>query len=219
MAVDPFEGRLMFLQLLQRLNATVRSQQTAALFAIKNPDLEEDLYSCILEELEGADTNMRANIFFFIETLCDLASRTPEVHYVQMISRDIKTIVDLVVAKSRANTASAARVLDSLRDAGHISSAEAQEVHALLAQRVQDPEENSESKKALSTEEILRRMEEDRERQKILRENIWAIPQPTPEIPNPEFQNDFEIAEPWTDTDRRSADREAARVEAMWLIS
>lgn len=52
MPLDAFEARLAFTDLLRRLNASVQSATKCAQFAIRYKDLSEDLYSCIVEELE-----------------------------------------------------------------------------------------------------------------------------------------------------------------------
>lgn len=49
---DPFEVRMRFTSQLQHLNASVNSAQKAAHYAIKYRDMDEDLHSCILEQLE-----------------------------------------------------------------------------------------------------------------------------------------------------------------------
>jgi hypothetical protein len=50
--MDPFEVRLRFTQHLQHLNASVTSANKAAQYALKYRDMDEDLHSCILEQLE-----------------------------------------------------------------------------------------------------------------------------------------------------------------------
>jgi CTD kinase subunit gamma len=52
MPLDAFEARLTFIELLRRLNASVQSATKCAQFALRYQDLSEDLYSCILEELD-----------------------------------------------------------------------------------------------------------------------------------------------------------------------
>lgn len=52
MMVDPFEVRMRFTAQLQHLSASVTSSQKAAHYALKYRDLDEDLHSCILEQLE-----------------------------------------------------------------------------------------------------------------------------------------------------------------------
>ena len=49
---DPFEVRIGFTRHLQHLNASVMSSQKAAHYALKYRDHDEDLHSCILEQLE-----------------------------------------------------------------------------------------------------------------------------------------------------------------------
>ncbi|KAI0480116.1 CTD kinase subunit gamma CTK3-domain-containing protein [Xylariaceae sp. FL0804] len=49
---DPFEVRMRFSSQLQHLNASTASSQKAAQYALKYKDMDEDLHSCILEQLE-----------------------------------------------------------------------------------------------------------------------------------------------------------------------
>ena len=49
---DPFEVRMRFTSQLQHLNASVTSAQKAAHYALRYRDMDEDLHSCILEQLE-----------------------------------------------------------------------------------------------------------------------------------------------------------------------
>lgn len=50
--MDPFEVRVRFTQLLANLNASVTSATKTAQYAIKYRDMDEDLHSCIIEQLE-----------------------------------------------------------------------------------------------------------------------------------------------------------------------
>lgn len=54
---DPFEVRMRFSSQLQHLNASVSSAQKAAQYAIKYKDMDEDLHSCILEQVERVRSN------------------------------------------------------------------------------------------------------------------------------------------------------------------
>jgi len=53
---DPFEVRMRFTSQLQHLNASTTSAQKAAHYALKYRDMDEDLHSCILEQLERVRT-------------------------------------------------------------------------------------------------------------------------------------------------------------------
>jgi len=115
---DPFEVRMKFTHQLQHLNASVNSAQKAAVYALRHQDMDEDLHSCILEQLEKVvqhqphfshsscarilisslqnNMNNRANIMFFIEQLCDMARRENHLEFVRMVQRDILRIIDAV---------------------------------------------------------------------------------------------------------------------------
>lgn len=96
-AMDPFEVRMRFTTLLSHLSASHTSLQKAAVFALKNREMDEDLHSCILEQLERNSMNNRANIMFFIECLCEMASKEGAVEFVRMMQRDILRVVEAVV--------------------------------------------------------------------------------------------------------------------------
>lgn len=49
---DPFQVRIRFSSQLQHLNASVTSAQKAAQYALKYKAMDEDLHSCILEQVE-----------------------------------------------------------------------------------------------------------------------------------------------------------------------
>lgn len=49
---DPFEVRMRFTKQLQLLNASVNAAQKAAQYALRHRDMDEDLHSCIVEQLE-----------------------------------------------------------------------------------------------------------------------------------------------------------------------
>jgi CTD kinase subunit gamma len=63
--MDPFEVRVRFSQHLQHLNASVTSANKAAQYAIKYRDMDEDLHSCILEQLERVGLNLKELKFGF----------------------------------------------------------------------------------------------------------------------------------------------------------
>lgn len=54
--MDPFEVRMRFTSQLQHLSASATAAQKAANFALKNREMDEDLHSCILEQLEKVVT-------------------------------------------------------------------------------------------------------------------------------------------------------------------
>lgn len=70
MMVDPFEVRMRFTAQLQHLSASVTSSQKAAHYALKYRDLDEDLHSCILEQIERAGPPSSSIVVICANSLC-----------------------------------------------------------------------------------------------------------------------------------------------------
>ncbi|KAF7900314.1 uncharacterized protein EAF01_007616 [Botrytis porri] len=209
--MDPFEVRIRFTQYLQHLNASVTSANKTAQYALKYRDMDEDLHSCILEQLERNSMNNRANIMFFIEILCDMASREGHDDYVRMMQRDILRVVDAVAPEDgsgAANVKVVRKVLQGLQQKSFLLPQTVTEIEECLKERDTQPDvlmssppaneangngtsQHATPKQAkpngvgrLDKRQIEQRIEEDRERHKRLREHIWAVPASGP---NSEF--------------------------------
>ncbi|KAF2465786.1 uncharacterized protein BDR25DRAFT_269872 [Lindgomyces ingoldianus] len=205
---DPFEVRMRFTSQLQHLNASVTSAQKAANYALKNREMDEDLHSCILEQLEKNNMNNRANIMYFIEHLCDLALREHHLDYVRMMQRDILRVIDAVApvdGSGAANVKVVRRVLKGLESKKVLLPDTVRELEEGLKERDIAPSHpamlggedgvgvNGNRGRVgrnggvggagvgmgtagrLGKREVEQRIEEDRERHKRLRENIWAV--------------------------------------------
>ncbi|KAL2820358.1 CTD kinase subunit gamma CTK3-domain-containing protein [Aspergillus granulosus] len=200
MMADPFEVRMRFTAQLQHLNASVTSSQKAAHYALKYRDMDEDLHSCILEQLERNNMNNRANILYFIEHFCEMATKEGHLPYVRMIQRDILRVVDSVVpadGSGAANVKHVRRVLNGLQSKEILSAETIAEIDAGLKDRETHPahldleageEEEAGVKSKTGTprgarangirvdkRQIEQRIEEDRERNKRLRESMWTV--------------------------------------------
>ncbi|KAJ4986135.1 CTD kinase subunit gamma [Stagonosporopsis vannaccii] len=188
---DPFEVRQRFTTLLSHLSASHTSIQKAAVYALKNRDMDEDLHSCILEQLDRTNMNTRANIMFFIESLCEMAVKdggppTGEgsaMGFVRMLQRDILPVVESVIGVEGANVRVVRKVLNTLQKIDILLPETVTELDAVLKSREpDDPFDASPSNVAstknvkLDKRQIEHRIEEDRERHKRLRESIWAVP-------------------------------------------
>lgn len=140
--------------------------------------------------------NNRANIMYFIEHFCELASKENHLNYVRMIQRDMLTIVDSVApadGSGAANVKHVRRVLQGLQDKNFLSSEIVTEIDAALKERETNPSnvldseapEDSGHTPARGTKpngtirvdkrQIEQRIEEDRERNKRLRESMWTV--------------------------------------------
>ncbi|KAA8572100.1 hypothetical protein EYC84_002023 [Monilinia fructicola] len=193
--MDPFEVRIRFTQYLQHLNATVTSANKTAQYALKYRDMDEDLHSCILEQLEKNSMNNRANIMYFIEILCDMASKEGHDDYVRMIQRDILRVVDAVAPEDgsgAANVKVVRKVLQGLQQKSFLLAQTVTEIEECLKERDTQPDvlmssppaETQANGNGTSQHATPKPAKPNEERHKRLREHIWAVPA---EVPDAEF--------------------------------
>ncbi|KAI1373422.1 CTD kinase subunit gamma CTK3-domain-containing protein [Hypoxylon crocopeplum] len=195
---DPFEVRMRFSGQLQHLNASTTSAQKAAQYALKYKDMSEDLHSCILEQLEKTSMNTRANIMYFLEHLLENASKERHNDYVRMMQRDIIRVVDAVCPEDgsgAANVKVVRKVLHSLTSKCILLEQTVTEIEGCLKERDTSADlgfsspangdnttrprngNGPTSSNRPDKRQIEQRIEEDRERHKRMRENMWAVPQ------------------------------------------
>ncbi|KAK3671971.1 hypothetical protein LTR78_008146 [Recurvomyces mirabilis] len=135
---DPFEVRMRFTSLLHHLNASTTSALKTASYATKYAEYSDDLHSCILEQLERNNMNNRANIMYFLPSLCDVARERGEVSYGRMMERDILRIVDAVApddGSGAANVKVVRKVLGVLEGKGFLQGQTVSELEEFLAGR------------------------------------------------------------------------------------
>ncbi|KAI0526330.1 CTD kinase subunit gamma CTK3-domain-containing protein [Xylaria bambusicola] len=135
---DPFEVRMRFSSQLEHLNASTTSAQKAAQYALKFKDMDEDLHSCILEQLEKTNMNTRANIMYFIEHLLEMASKERHNDYVRMMQRDIIRVVDAVCPENgsgAANVKVVRKVLQGLQNKTILLEQTVTEIEGCLKER------------------------------------------------------------------------------------
>ncbi|KAH9856836.1 CTD kinase subunit gamma CTK3-domain-containing protein [Lenzites betulinus] len=195
--MDPFEVRMQFLGLLRRLDASQQSIKKIVGYAVKYfPSCGEDLWDCMLEECQKGSLNNRMNILHLLDSLCEasLVTKPPpgashsssSSSYTTYVSRDLQKILDGVVPDGRQglpNLMSTKQILESWRtkrvvDPQKVDDAitaldERRAAAAASATRASSPDSSA---GALTRDDIKRRMEEDRERHKRLRERRWVQP-------------------------------------------
>ncbi|KAJ9642746.1 uncharacterized protein PV06_03588 [Exophiala oligosperma] len=230
---DPFEVRMRFTNLLTHLSASATASIKTAHYALKHRDMDEDLHSCIIENLErGNNMNNRANIMYFLEHHADINSKEGgHEAYVDMIRRDIQRIVD-AVAQSGANVKVVRRVVMGLGDKGVLSAQVTAGIETGLKEKedkmgkllgdddkpedgdtpvqVDDtrkptPRTAKGSVSKMDKRAIEQRIEEDRERNKRLRESVWAVSGDDQE----EFDRMWEEETNLSEDERVIADEEA----------
>ncbi|THU96741.1 hypothetical protein K435DRAFT_858212 [Dendrothele bispora CBS 962.96] len=253
--MDPFEVRMQFLTLLKRLNASQQSIQKVVSFAVKFfPPCGEDIWDCIVEECQKGTINSRINILYFLDSLCEtcllVKSRSSSMGnseaanslYVDYVARDLGKIIEYVVPSGREglpNLTSAKQMLETWRTKRVIDSQIVDPVLTTLEDRTASKDEqdqepdaptvkssNGKRSTSLPRQEVFKRIEEDRERHKRLREKRWVqpithnlssqtqLPQLTSFLPltergdgdlelsiDIEFENDWETLSDWNEDD------------------
>ena len=127
-----------FTSQLQHLNASTTSATKAANYALKYAEYSEDLHSCILEQLERSNMNNRANIMYFLPSLCDLARTHNQTTYVRMMERDILRIIDFVApddGSGAANVKVVRKVLQQLQSKSVLQQQTVLELEEHIADR------------------------------------------------------------------------------------
>ncbi|RAL64194.1 hypothetical protein DID88_002087 [Monilinia fructigena] len=132
---------------------------------------------------------------YFIEILCDMASKEGHDDYVRMIQRDILRVVDAVAPEDgsgAANVKVVRKVLQGLQQKSFLLAQTITEIEECLKEQT-EANGNGTSQHAtpkpakpngvarLDKRQIEQRIEEDRERHKRLREHIWAVPAEDPD--------------------------------------
>ncbi|KAE9967080.1 hypothetical protein BLS_006583 [Venturia inaequalis] len=187
--MDPFTVRMNFKRAyLEKLTSSPGNQARAAAYALKYREQDEDLHQCIFEVLDNCNINLRANIMFFIEQLCELSKREGHQVYIDMIERDMPKIINLVAPGTKAgamNIKVVRKVLESLQQKALLpipliqsllKSLHNRETLALTSIATPIPQpERSDGVNMLGENDIEQRMEEDRDRHKRLREDTWAV--------------------------------------------
>ncbi|KAJ7645540.1 CTD kinase subunit gamma CTK3-domain-containing protein [Mycena polygramma] len=250
--MDPFEVRIQFLALLKRLNASQQSIQKVVGFAVKYfPPCGEDLWDCIVEECQKGSINSRINILYFLDSLCEtcllvkshsssIGSDPKNKQYVDFVNRDIGKIVECVVPPGREglpNLTSTKQILESWRNKRVVDPQTVDDVLSALGTRTPPPvtsevapatsvPHRKSSHSSLSRTEVFKRIEEDRERHKRLRERRWVQPishrasgqmnmvsflplsgENDDEVAavDVEFENDWETTSDWNEDDDEAA--------------
>lgn len=127
-----------FTSQLQHLNASTTSATKAANYALRHAEFSDDLHSCILEQLERNNMNNRANIMYFLPSLCDMAQAHGELGYVRMMERDILRIIDLVApddGSGAANVKVVRKVLQQLQQKAFLQPQTVTELEECIASR------------------------------------------------------------------------------------
>ncbi|GAA5859640.1 hypothetical protein JCM8547_006175 [Rhodosporidiobolus lusitaniae] len=200
--MDPFEIRMQFVSLISRLTSTVPSISRVASFALKHAArASDDIWDCYLDEIASANLNSRVNLLYLLDALLD--KEGPKVvvkgagagvvgtgSYRALVERDLSKVVKSVVPETREgvlNWMSTHQVLRSWKTRRLLDTDVLETVTSELESRkaaLHTDDSDSTAFANFSRNDILRRIEDDRERHKRLKERIWVLPVPSTIYPS-----------------------------------
>ncbi|KAG7881700.1 hypothetical protein KL935_001906 [Ogataea polymorpha] len=115
--MDSFEARVYLTKQLSSLTPSKQAAQQCAKFLLKHKELQDDLYSVILESLDAADLNIRINIFQFLEELILYCQNDPQKPYISSIIKDMKLILTKILPPKPDTMSCETRLLTNLHAA------------------------------------------------------------------------------------------------------
>ncbi|KAK4705346.1 CTD kinase subunit gamma, partial [Phenoliferia sp. Uapishka_3] len=208
MSLDPFEVRMTFISLLSKLSSSLASIQRVSSFALKHgPKCGDDIWDCLVEECGQVTLNARINLLYFLDTLLDKHSvGMPYKDLIARDLRNLVELVVPETREGILNYGSAAQVsrggrssaVSMARQLTEFQSNSIQVIKSWRTRRLLDAEvldpittslearrvslhsapPGTSSLSKFSRNDILRRIEDDRERHKRLRERLWVLPVP-----------------------------------------
>ncbi|KAF9519407.1 hypothetical protein BS47DRAFT_1482096 [Hydnum rufescens UP504] len=181
LAMDPFEVRMQFLTLLRRLNATQLSIQKIVGYALKYfSRCGDDLWECIVEECQKGSLNMRINILYLLDNLCEssLMHQSQPGQANGSHGHSDSYVFNLLSARQILESWRSKRILDAtvVDDVVQTLDHRRETLHLIASSSDHVAQRHSSE---FSKDEVIKRFEEDRERHKLLRQKRWHVPVPT----------------------------------------
>ena len=184
--MDPFQVRLRFVSALHRVNASLPTIQKALSFIVEyGPHMHSELWECILDECKSGSINRRMNLLFLIDAIFTDETLSPTIrtlfrHYLE---RDLYLLFDLAVPEGRwdalLNVPAAGKIVTAWKARFVLDQSVLEDVETLLQVRKAALYSMSPERRDLTLlgpSDMQRRIEEDRERHKRLRERAWILP-------------------------------------------
>ncbi|CAG8460104.1 3771_t:CDS:2 [Ambispora gerdemannii] len=205
--MDGFDARIAFLERLKRLTPLFQTLQKAAHFAICNRVHYEDLFSCMKETLDEGSMNCRVNILYVLDYILEYSRNKQFAGYFELVEEYLPNLVDKVVPyepRGRININHMKKLLQVWKKKEYFSKAALDAAEEALERRKKCDDIG---KARFNPQEIQKRIEEDRERHKRLREHTWILPS-TSEASTQEFDKFWEDTSDLSDDDYKKILRE-----------
>ncbi|KAJ1723134.1 hypothetical protein LPJ53_002498 [Coemansia erecta] len=174
---DPFEIRMVFGNQLDNLSGSQLKIEHTSKFALKHASMADSLLEFIIEKLEKPQVPLRINLLFLIDAILQSDNRKGETEWTDLIKKEVVSIVKAVIPESSGGDANVPHVRKMVSGWKRKKIFDTQIIGAidlLLANRVGGSSGNSDT--GMKHQDILKRIEEDRERHKRNKEDFWIRP-------------------------------------------
>lgn len=173
--IDAFDARLYFVSSLKKLSVSQQTILKCRSFALRYTDWYEDLYRCIIDVMESSNVWSRMYLLYFLDGLVERSEFINFKGYTEFILDDLEKIVGLVCEKPEGsvNLVNTLKTLERWQSKNFFDYDVLEKAKASLLSWKSEPEYPPELN--LTAAEIKQRMEDDRERAKLLREDSWWV--------------------------------------------
>ncbi|KAJ1644591.1 hypothetical protein LPJ64_003758 [Coemansia asiatica] len=198
--IDPFEARLLFGNQLDNLTGAQPTIERVSGFAIKHAGMADNLLDCILEKLDKPQVPPRINLLFVIDAILLSDHRTGATTWTDLIKREAVSIIKAVIPENSggdANVPQVRKVVSGWKRRGIFDAGIVDTVETLLANRAGGSVGASDM--GMKHQEIIKRIEEDRERHKRQKEEFWI--RPADETPEEELSAYWETTSDLNEAD------------------
>ncbi|SPC65531.1 uncharacterized protein UHOD_00710 [Ustilago sp. UG-2017b] len=186
MSADPFQVRLHFVSTLHRVNASLPTIQKALSTIVEyGPSMHSELWECIMDECKSGSINRRINLLFLIDSIFTDETLSPTIRsfFRRHLERDLYALFDLAIPEGRwdalLNVPAVEKILAAWKARLILDRSTFEDLETMLEVRKASLYALSPERRNLTLlppNDIQRRIEEDRERHKRLRERSWILP-------------------------------------------
>ncbi|KAG0012714.1 hypothetical protein BGZ80_011563 [Entomortierella chlamydospora] len=153
--------------------------------------------------------NARMNLFYVLDSICHQSHKAGFSGYIDLIQRNLPKIIECVTPsgpKGNVNVAGTKKVLEQWRSKKLFQDSVIDKVEIPLLSRDLGASAPAITDAGFSKDDILKRMDEDRERHKRIREEIWI--RPSDEDSDAEFSQNWEETSDLEDNDYEDIETE-----------
>ncbi|PVU89942.1 hypothetical protein BB561_005113 [Smittium simulii] len=170
--MDPFETRIAFTDLLAKLGSSSQVIEKISQFAFVNNSLAENLLDCLLEKTDSINISSRLNIIYVINSICDKEAKAKQRVWIEILDPVLSQLIQMIIPKNSegdANLGFTKKMIDNWKKKAYFEDDTINFIFSLFSDRSYTIP-HSESRKA----DPLRKIEEDRENHKKLKESVWV---------------------------------------------